>query len=53
MRTACVHETQLHQAPKYACVGVMHIWVLYLDWAHAVDAVHLNHKGCAAYLIIS
>ncbi len=51
MHTTCVHEIQLHQAPRYACVGVMHIWVLYLDWAHAVDAVHLSHKGCAAYLI--
>ena len=40
MNTACVHETQLHQAPRYACVGVMHIWLFYLHWAHAVDAVH-------------
>ena len=42
-RAVCMRPN-LHQAPRYACIGVIHIWVLYLDGAHMLDAVHIGHK---------
>ncbi len=56
------HHTQhvsLPQVPKYACIGVMHIGALYLDWAGMLwlqcasvksvpsDEAVIDELGCA------
>ncbi len=38
-----MQQVSAHQAHSCACVDVLHIWALYLNWAHIMFIVH-SHK---------